>query len=750
MRAATVFNFLIEATLTGSVMILLMLPLRRFLRPKLTSRLICFAWLLVASRLLLPISLPNPMMNELRPAYSVNLAVRPIAEQVRVRAADAVGELASAAEDHDGARTMGLSETLWDVSYDIRGGRTARQLLAAYVAVALAVAGWMTWRNTRFLLALRRGRVEPLGGERLARYRALCKERGIRPVPVYWVDPLPGPCLVGVLRPYIALPLTLKEEDLLAVLTHELCHKKAGDSWWGLVRNACCAVHWFNPLVWLAARLSRSDQEMACDERVIRPMSDEERIRYASTLALNAARRCSPEIAVLATGMTMKGRHIKRRLRAIVDARAALGWLCAAALCVACAGTVFAFGTSELLPPLSEPVMPQWDGPAVERRAVSTAQEAEAYAKELLSSGPWRSAPSLASGLDRLEWRVMDGGESEMWHVSVWPPRGEEGGLFTLSFDREGRIWEIEDGTAWGALLQSGEKLPANPTYGSHDTYSEQIADFVLRWANAALQESFDTISFGSDAWYGNERCVQLGYTMTESAYEGVLSICMLPEMYVFRFNRRTSDETDIARIQASNAASEARTETLLDRALASAQDFDAAFLPLNELAPDTAAQAAQAYELLTGTFGYALADADRFVYAPMEQDDASFLVFHDAAYPEWNYVLLPFVEARTPFTSARGSHAGEEGIRFLWYRVEEEGWFVRWQAEDRDAFVRGAIDYHHEIPFSDAMKADIRAGALSVRQAIQATFEAYYGPESQWSEALRGWRDATLARFGQ
>ena len=237
---------------------------------------------------------------------------------------------------------------------------------------------------------------------------------------------------------------------------------------------------------------------------------------------------------------------------------------------------------------------------------------------------------------------------------------------------------------------------------------------------------------------------------MTESAYEGVLSIRMLPEMYVLRFNRRTSDETDIARIQASNAASEARTETLLDRALASAQDFDAAFLPLNELAPDTAAQAAQAYELLTGTFGYALADADRFVYAPMEQDEASFLVFHDAAYPEWNYVLLPFVEARTPFTSARGSHAGEEGIRFLWYRVEEESWFVRWQAEDRDAFVRGAIDYHHEIPFSDAMKADIRAGALSVRQAIQATFEAYYGPENQWSEALRGWRDATLARFGQ
>lgn len=125
---------------------------------------------------------------------------------------------------------MALSETLWDVSYDISGGRMAGRLLAVYAAVALAVAGWMAWRNTRFLLALRRGRVEALGGERLARYLELCKERGIRPVPVYWVDPLPGPCLVGVFRPYIALPLMLKEEDLLPVLTHELCHKKAGGS----------------------------------------------------------------------------------------------------------------------------------------------------------------------------------------------------------------------------------------------------------------------------------------------------------------------------------------------------------------------------------------------------------------------------------------------------------------------------------------------------------------------------------------
>lgn len=744
MRTATVFNFLIEATLAGSVMILLMLPVRRFLRSKLTSRLLCFAWLLVALRLLFPVSLPNPMMNELRPAFSEDFGVRPIAEQVRVRSADAVVELAMTVEAQGGTEAAGLADDLWAARTDIRNGRMAERLLAAYAAGALAVAGWMTWRNMRFLLALRRGRVEALGGERLARYRELCKRRGVRPLPVYWVDPLPSACLVGVFRPYIALPLLLRDGDFLPALTHELCHKKAGDPWWGLVRNLCCVIHWFNPLVWLAARLSRSDQEMACDERVIRPMNDEERIRYASALALNAARRCAPETVVMATGMTMKGRHIKRRVRAIVDGRAALRWLCAAALAVACAGTLFAFATSELHQPLAKPVIPQWEGAALERRAVTTPQAAEAYAKELLSSASWLNAGSHR--LDELEWQVVEGEEAGMWHVHVWPPQGEEGGLFTLGFDTEGQIWEIEDEAATGALNRG--KTPANPSYADRDEYSAIIFDFAQRFADHTLDEGFDTLAIAEDAWRGGERCVTLSYTMAQSGCEGTLSIQMSPQMRVFQLSRRNVGEEDVERIQASNAAWEVRRETLLDRALEGAQGVEADFRPLAELDPEMKELANQACEVLVGTFGYSFADADRFVYAAMEQDATMFLIFHDAAYPEWNYVMMPFDEARTPFTSRLGSHAKEEGIRLLWYRVEEEGWFVRWQAEDRDAFVRNAIDYRYEIPFTDEKKADIRAGRLSVAQTIQATFEAYYGPDSQWSDALCSWRDATLMRF--
>ena len=95
MRTATVYNFLIEANIMASLAILLMIPIRKFLRPRLGSRALCFAWLLVAVRLLCPLALPNPWISEIKSPYNFDpTAIRPIAGQVKVRLQDALSDLA--------------------------------------------------------------------------------------------------------------------------------------------------------------------------------------------------------------------------------------------------------------------------------------------------------------------------------------------------------------------------------------------------------------------------------------------------------------------------------------------------------------------------------------------------------------------------------------------------------------------------------------------------------------------------------
>ena len=88
MRSMTVFNYLLEAALFGSVFILLVTALRALFRRRLGSRAVYAAWLLPALRLLLPISLPNPLMDGLRPGFSVDVGARPVADQIRRRLID--------------------------------------------------------------------------------------------------------------------------------------------------------------------------------------------------------------------------------------------------------------------------------------------------------------------------------------------------------------------------------------------------------------------------------------------------------------------------------------------------------------------------------------------------------------------------------------------------------------------------------------------------------------------------------------
>ena len=93
MRTATLFNFLVESTLIGSVMILVLLALRPLVRRCTGSRLMMVAWVLVALRLLLPLALPNPAMNALKPTLSQDAGIRPMADQVRTRVEDAARSL---------------------------------------------------------------------------------------------------------------------------------------------------------------------------------------------------------------------------------------------------------------------------------------------------------------------------------------------------------------------------------------------------------------------------------------------------------------------------------------------------------------------------------------------------------------------------------------------------------------------------------------------------------------------------------
>ncbi|MEW5917161.1 MAG: M56 family metallopeptidase, partial [Gemmatimonadota bacterium] len=132
-------------------------------------------------------------------------------------------------------------------------------------------------RLTSSLLSARRivARAEALADERLQSLAAsLARRVGVqRPVRLLTAQNATIPFTTGVLRPVIVLPADAEDwttDRQEAVLLHELAHVARFDLASSLAAHAACALYWFNPLAWVAARRLRIEGERACDDVVLR------------------------------------------------------------------------------------------------------------------------------------------------------------------------------------------------------------------------------------------------------------------------------------------------------------------------------------------------------------------------------------------------------------------------------------------------------------------------------------------------
>jgi len=130
---------------------------------------------------------------------------------------------------------------------------------------------------------------------------------------------LDAPAAAGMLTPVVLVPEASADERRYAVLLHELAHVRQRDCLAQVVAQLACAVHWFNPLVWLAARRLRVERELAADDAVV--AAGARASSYAEDLlAIASAGAGAGEVPSGALGMAERS-LIATRVRAIVAAR---------------------------------------------------------------------------------------------------------------------------------------------------------------------------------------------------------------------------------------------------------------------------------------------------------------------------------------------------------------------------------------------------------------------------------------------
>lgn len=259
----------------ATVLILVIWVIRRLALNRLPKNTFCVLWVCAALRLVIPFSIPSRFS-----VYNLFLAPKTTSEVP-------VYQMMSTANPKPQITPLTL----------------------VWLAGVLAMAAFFLVSYIRAMVIFRRAvpvEAVPEGAPKFLRHVQIKRSGRIT-----------GPLTYGVFRPVILLPDTTdwdNTEALSFVLAHEYAHIRRWDCLTKLLMAAALCLHWFNPAVWLLCRFAGRDMELACDEKAIRTLGDENRFSYARALTEQVSR----SHGIFLPASTFGGAKTKERIDAIL------------------------------------------------------------------------------------------------------------------------------------------------------------------------------------------------------------------------------------------------------------------------------------------------------------------------------------------------------------------------------------------------------------------------------------------------
>jgi len=304
MTPFTLLGWLVDATLKGSVLVVLIAIAQQIIGDRVGARWRHALWLVVILRFLLPVAPASrwSVFNLLGAEQTVPMAVRASSSApVLVGLPRATSGVAEALQ-------LSKLPMIW------------RWILSAWLCGVAVLLMRSAVATVRVEIAIRRKRRGAALDDVDDVRRRLRIARDVRVIETDLVD---APALHGLVRPALLLPVNFAQsfgrEELRHIALHELWHLRRFDVAVNWLLSAIEAIHWFNPLVWYAVSRIREERELACDELALSCLEEDERLGYGRTiLKLLECFRTATRVPAL-VGIVNHKKKMKRRILMIAS-----------------------------------------------------------------------------------------------------------------------------------------------------------------------------------------------------------------------------------------------------------------------------------------------------------------------------------------------------------------------------------------------------------------------------------------------
>jgi Antirepressor regulating drug resistance, predicted signal transduction N-terminal membrane component len=318
---------LLEMTLYGSIAIVLVLMFRLLFR-KVSKKVTCLFWIVVAIRLLCPVNFSM--------GVSVGDLIPGLSGEVAPVTAEAVEEDGKMVVDTDAGTVSALPATdNANVSAGVNADVTAEAPSASQVqsekngpVISASTLAFLIWAGVAMLISgalmVQNSRTRRIIKEGFDQGRIIRSgSDGIHNPNENLVlisDKVRTPFVVGILSPVIVLPSVVDAGEKEYLLYHEKVHIKNKDNLTRALGLFIVCIHWFNPLVWIAYKCFCNDLEMRVDEEVIDRIGDDIKKNYCLSIVNHAMSGARYKVSGASFAKrTLSGMEVKMRIKNLIQ-----------------------------------------------------------------------------------------------------------------------------------------------------------------------------------------------------------------------------------------------------------------------------------------------------------------------------------------------------------------------------------------------------------------------------------------------